>query len=147
MISQKSGISGWLLDNFKNFDNAWKEHGKTYNTVLVNSVAASCIDIFCTTVDTGKFNQVFSWFISEGIIPNYSDEKGQWWFSKNIFLTKIIKEKFADELKNKTTDELYLRMFIWEIYLNISYPFSLNKLIVNYGSSCVIKRKDLNPYF
>ena len=86
-------------ENFKKFDEAWSAQGKSNNPVLVNRVAATCTLEVSTTVDSGKFNQVFSWLIREGIIPTYPAEKDQDWFSKNIFLLKIIKDAFRDELR------------------------------------------------
>lgn len=120
--------------NFQKFDNAWSDQGKSKNPVLVNRVAAACTLEVSTTVDSGKFNQVFSWLIREGIIQAYSAEEDQDWYSKNIFLLKIIKDEFSDELRDNKTDEFYLSIFVWEMYENLSNPFSLKKQIVKYGA-------------
>lgn len=121
-------------EGFRKFDEAWSAQGKSNNPVLVNRVATACTLEVSTTVDSGKFNQVFSWLIREGIIPRYPAEKEQDWFSKNIFLLKIIKDEFGDELQDKKTDEFYLSQFVWELYENLSNPFSLKKQIVKYGA-------------
>lgn len=121
-------------ESFRNFDDAWSAQGKSNNPVLVNRVAAACTLEVSTTVDSGKFNQVFSWLICEGIIPAYPAEEDQDWFSKNIFLLKIIKDEFSDELKDNKTDEFYLSQFVWVLYENLSNPFSLKKQIVKYGA-------------
>ena len=121
-------------ENFRKFDDAWSAQGKSNNPVLVNRVAAACTLEVSTTVDSGKFNQVFSWLIREGIIPAYPTEEDQDWYSKNIFLLKIIKDKFSDELRDNKTDEFYLSQFIWVLYENLSNPFSLKKQIVKYGA-------------
>jgi 5-methylcytosine-specific restriction enzyme B len=119
---------------FRKFDDAWSAQGKSNNPVLVNRVAAACTSEVSTTVDSGRFNQVFSWFIHEGIIPAYPAGDDQDWFSKNIFLLKSIKDEFRDELRDKTTDEFYLSQFVWVLYENLSNPFSLKKQIVKYGA-------------
>ena len=119
---------------FRKFGEAWSAQGKSNNPVLVNRVAAACTLKVSTTVDSGKFNQVFSWLICEGIIPAYPSEEDQDWFSKNIFLMKIIKDGFSDELQDNKTDEFYLSQFIWLLYENLSNPFSLKKQIVKYGA-------------
>jgi 5-methylcytosine-specific restriction protein B len=121
-------------ENFQKFDDAWSAQGKSNNPVLVNRVAAACTLEVSTTVDSGKFNQVFSWLIREGIVPTYTAEKDQDWFSKNLFLLKIIKDEFSDELQDKKTDEFYLSQFVWVLYENLSNPFSLKKQIVKYGA-------------
>ncbi|MBT6480074.1 MAG: restriction endonuclease, partial [Gammaproteobacteria bacterium] len=58
-------------DAFRKFEDAWSAQGKSNNPVLVNRVAAACTLEVSTTVDSGKFNQVFSWLIREGIVPTY----------------------------------------------------------------------------
>ena len=121
-------------DAFRKFEDAWSAQGKSNNPVLVNRVAAACTLEVSTTVDSGKFNQVFSWLIREGIIPAYPAEKDQDWYSKNIFLLKIIKDEFSDELRDNKTDEFYLSQFVWVLYENLSNPFSLKKQIVKYGA-------------
>jgi len=120
--------------NFQKFDDAWSAQGKSNNPVLVNRVAAACTLEVSTTVDSGKFNQVFSWLIRERIIPAYPAEEDQDWYSKNIFLLKIIKDEFSDDLRDNKTDEFYLSQFVWVLYENLSNPFSLKKQIVKYGA-------------
>ncbi len=96
-------------------------------------VAASTLDV-STTVDSGKFNQVFSWLLHEKIIPAYPAEDDQDWYSKNKFLLSFIKAEFSDELREHKTDEVYLSQFVWKLYENLSNPFSLKKQIVKYGA-------------
>ena len=118
----------------KEFRDAWDNQGKGNNPVLVNRVAAACTLEVSTTVDSGKFDQVFNWLLSEGIIPACSEEEGKDWYSKNAFLLNFIKGKFRDELWDSETDEFYLSQFIWELYENLSNPFNLKKQIVKYGA-------------
>jgi 5-methylcytosine-specific restriction protein B len=121
-------------ESFKMFEGAWSAQGKSNNPVLVNRVAAACTLDVSTTVDSGKFNQVFSWLISEGIIPEYPAEEDQDWYSKNTFLMKIITDEFRDELDSQKTDEFYLSQFVWVLYENQANPFSLKKQIIKYGA-------------
>ncbi|HEK1028329.1 TPA: AAA family ATPase [Proteus mirabilis] len=121
-------------ENFTIFSDTWSNQGKSNNPVLVNRVAAACTLEVSTTVDSGKFNQVFSWLIREGIIPVYPTEENQSWFAKNIFLLKSIKSEFDNELWEGKTDEFYLSQFVWVLYENLSNPFSLKKQIIKYGA-------------
>lgn len=121
-------------ENFTIFSDSWSNQGKSNNPVLVNRVAAACTLEVSTTVDSGKFNQVFSWLTREGIIPAYPAEENQSWFAKNIFLLKSIKSEFDNELREGKTDEFYLSQFVWVLYENLSNPFSLKKQIVKYGA-------------
>lgn len=121
-------------ENFTIFSDTWSNQGKSNNPVLVNRVAAACTLEVPTTVDSGKFNQVFSWLIREGIIPVYPTEENQSWFAKNIFLLKSIKSEFDNELREGKTDEFYLSQFVWVLYENLSNPFSLKKQIIKYGA-------------
>ena len=121
-------------DKFEKFEEAWTGQGKSNNPVLVNRVAAACTHEVSTTVDSGKFNQVFSWLENEGIIPKYPSNDDQGWFAKNQFLVKAIKEEFQAKLKNGETDLFYLSQFVWILYENLSNPFSLKKQIVKYGA-------------
>jgi len=121
-------------ENFRKFEDAWSGQGKPNNPLLVNRVAAACTLDVSTTVDSGKFNEVFIWLIREGIISAYPAEEGRDWYSKNIFLLKIIKDEFSDELRGNKTDEFYLSQFVWLLYKNLLNPFSLKKQIVKYGA-------------
>ncbi|EPT0530626.1 McrB family protein [Proteus mirabilis] len=121
-------------ENFTIFSDTWSNQGKSNNPVLVNRVAAACTLEVSTTVDSGKFNQVFNWLIREGIIPVYPTEENQSWFAKNIFLLKSIKSEFDNELREGKTDEFYLSQFVWVLYENLSTPFSLKKQIIKYGA-------------
>ena len=119
------------------FDKVWhaqKESikGLVHNSVIINRVTAACTLEVSTTVDIPKFNKVFMWLISEKMISEYSvDErqytKGQRWFTRNQFLMKEIKNQFQDELKNKTTDEVYLSHFVWYLYEYIINPTLIKK--------------------
>ncbi|EXR31527.1 AAA domain family protein [Acinetobacter sp. 1179249] len=122
------------IRSYKIFQDHWSEYIEKNNPVLVNRVVAACTLDVSTTVDSGKFNQVFSWLMREKIIPIYPDSEPQDWFSKNQFLMEILKQVFSEEMQNQETDEFFLSQFVWELYENLSNPFSLKKQIIKYGA-------------
>lgn len=133
-----SSLENFILtpnkDAFIKFKEEWSAQGKSNNPVLVNRVAAACTLEVSTTVDSGKFNQVFSWLIREGIIPTYPIEDDQDWFSKNLYVQSMLKNEFSCELQDSKTDEFYLSQFVWILYENLTKPFSLKKQIIKYGA-------------
>ncbi|MBW7876589.1 MAG: AAA family ATPase [Candidatus Cloacimonetes bacterium] len=135
-----SSLQNFILtpdkENFDKFCKIWNNLSPRNNPVLVNRVAAACAGArkVSTTVDEGKFNQVFHWLVNKGIIQAYPKDKNQDWFSKNDFLLEFINNEFSDKLKEGSTDEFYLSMFVWKLYENISNPFRLKKQTVKYGA-------------
>ena len=122
-------------ETYNNFKKAWEQQEAGNNPVLVNRVAAACTTKVSTSVDGGKFNQVFEWLLKENLIKNYPENKNpDCWYSKNLHLMAEIHEKFSEEIKNEKTDEFFLSIFIWELYENIANPFSLKKQTVKYGA-------------
>lgn len=122
------------IRSYKIFQDHWSEYIEKNNPVLVNRVVAACTLDVSTTVDSGKFNQVFSWLMREKIIPIYPDSEAQDWFSKNQFLMGILKQVFSEEIQSQETDDFFLSQFVWELYENLSNPFSLKKQIIKYGA-------------
>tara|TARA_R110001632_G_scaffold40314_1_gene101075 strand:- start:83117 stop:84781 length:1665 start_codon:yes stop_codon:yes gene_type:complete len=122
------------ISHYKVFAKIWPQKVGKNNPVLVNRVAAACTLEVSTTVDSGKFGQVFDWLKKEKIVPSYPVDEDQDWFSKNSFLMKIIKNEFDEELQGKKTDEFYLSQFVWVLYENLTNPFSLKKQIIKYGA-------------
>ncbi len=121
-------------ENFKKFEEAWIGTGISRNWLRINRVAAACTLDVSTTANNSDFEKVFDWLICEEYIPEYPKKEPQDWYSKNTFLMKKIKDAFKDELEEKETDEFYLSIFVWEIYANMSNPFSLKKQVVKYGA-------------
>ena len=122
------------IETYQRFKKTWSDEGKSNNPVLINRVVAACTLDVSTTVDSGKFNQVFNWLMREKIIPIYPDSEAQDWYSKNYYLMEILKKVFSEEIQNQETDEFYLSQFVWELYENLSNPFSLKKQIIKYGA-------------
>ncbi|MGB3975862.1 MAG: AAA family ATPase [bacterium] len=139
-----SALQEFILDpnreNYQKFGDAWSAQRKGNRPVRVNRVAAACTLDVSTTVVFEKFNYVFKWLIREGIIPEYPGEEDQEdWYLMNKYLMEKIRAEFNDELQpneqgQRETDEFYLSQFVWELYKNISNPFSLKKQIVKYGA-------------
>lgn len=119
------------LQSYRDFQEWWCLQGVGNNPVLINRAVGACCKELSSTVDEGKFNQIFSWLEREQLIPLYPAGSPQDWFSKNVYL--IEKVTFAlDHVED--TDRYWISIFIWEMYLNMSNPFSLKKQIVKYGS-------------
>lgn len=128
-------IKGIILSHDYNSYDAlkkwWLEQKSGNNPVLINRAIAACTTKLSSTVDGGKFNQLFYWLQKEQLIPKYPNDAPQDWFSKNLFTVK--------EITNSLTtvpeiDEYWINIFVWEMYVNISNPFSLKKQVVKYGS-------------
>ncbi|MBV5343496.1 restriction endonuclease, partial [bacterium] len=75
-----------------------------------------------TTVDEGKFNQVFYWLQKEGLIAKYPNTEPQDWFNKNLFAVSQVRQELIDLAD---IDDYWIGLSIWEMYLNMSNPFSL----------------------
>ena len=125
-------IAETSIDSFRKFDEAWSNQRKGNNPVLVNRVAAACTLEVSTTVDIGKFNQVFSWLTEGKYIREYPGEDYSW-FAKNKFIIKEFHDEFSDEIENGITDKFYLSQLVWAIHENLSNTFSLKKQIIKYG--------------
>lgn len=119
-------------DRYLSFCKVWENKVSQNNPLLINRVAAACTNKVSTTVDSGKFNEIFNWLQDEHIIPNYS--QGEDWFSKNIFLMNLIHTEFEQEIQKGKTDEFYLSIFVWMLYEYKSNPFNLKKQIIKYGA-------------
>ena len=121
-------------DTLADFERVWLDQRGSNNPVLINRVAAACTTEVSSTVDSGKFNQLFYWLTKEKIIEQYDGNDD--WFSKNKFLMDSLKKKIYDGVINQNTedDEYYLSQFVWILYENMLNPFSLKKQIIKYGA-------------
>ncbi len=109
----------------------WQNQKMGNNPVLINRAMAACTKDISNTVDEGKFNQVFYWLQSEGLINPYPASNLQDWYSKNTF---IISELTTSLAGVPDIDHYWISIFLWDMYVNLSNPFSLKKQIVKYGS-------------
>lgn len=119
------------FDAFLQLQEWWPKQNVGNNPVLINRAIAACTTTVSTTVDEGKFNQVFYWLQKEGLIEFYDENNPQDWFNKNLHAI----EQLTKGLQGvPEIDEYWIGICIWEMYVNISNPFSLKKQIVKYGA-------------
>ena len=127
-------------ENHEAFSQAWCNLFKQNNPVHTNRASAACNIHLSSTVDEGKFNVIFDWFIKNNYVTPYSGDNN--WYDKNIFLVDEIRKglkengayldfKSSDQLE---IDDLWVNIFIWMAYENIANPFNLNKQIIKYGA-------------
>lgn len=119
------------FNSYNAFNEWWKRQNVGNNPVLINRAIAACNVRLSTTVDEGKFNQVFYWLQKEGLIAKYPNTEPQDWFNKNLFAVSQVRQELIDLAD---IDDYWIGLSIWEMYLNMSNPFSLKKQIVKYGS-------------
>lgn len=119
------------LASYENLRKWWVSQQVGNNPVLINRAIAACTNTVSSTVDEGKFNQVFYWLQREMLIPLYQDAEPQDWYSKNSFAIKHLTNALANVPE---IDEYWISICLWEMYVNISNPFSLKKQVVKYGS-------------
>ncbi|MFN8296728.1 MAG: AAA family ATPase [Chitinophagales bacterium] len=109
----------------------WQTQNVGNNPVLINRAIAACTGVVSSTVDEGRFNQVFYWLQNESLIEEYPTDAPQDWYNKNVF---VIKKITADLAGVAEIDEYWISICLWEMYVNISNPFSIKKQVVKYGS-------------
>jgi len=69
---------------------------------------------------------------TKGVVnPVYPDNDPQDWYSKNIFTIQHLTKGLAGVAE---IDNYWISICIWEMFVNISNPFSLKKQVVKYGS-------------
>jgi 5-methylcytosine-specific restriction protein B len=116
---------------YQEFQEFWKKQNVGFNPVLINRAMATCTIALTSTVEEGKFNEVFYWLQNEKIIEQYPNEEPQDWFSKNIFVMAQLKKQLSNY---KDIDDYWISLFYWEMFVNLANPFSLKKQIVKYGA-------------
>ncbi|MCW3105708.1 MAG: GTPase subunit of restriction endonuclease [Segetibacter sp.] len=119
------------LTSYDELKKWWQSQQVGNNPVLINRAIAACTTTLSSTVDEGKFNQIFYWLQQEALIPVYSQTDPQDWYSKNTFANEHLTKALAGVPE---IDEYWISICLWEMYVNISNPFSLKKQVVKYGS-------------
>lgn len=117
------------FNTYHNLQNWWSKQGVGNNPVLVNRAIAACTTEVSTTADEGKFNEVFHWLLKEKIIEPYTGKHG--WYYENKYLIDQLRKGLEG---TPEITEHWISMFVWEMYANISNPFTLNKQTVKYGA-------------
>ena len=118
--------------NFDAFRDRWWSFGKGRRPLLLNRVLAACTLDVSTTVDEGKFQGVYSWLLEEELIPQAGNAADDW-HAKNVHLMSALREHFKDELEAKKVSIHLLSIFVWELFVHMTNPFSLKKQVVRYG--------------
>lgn len=113
--------------NHNNLANVWSQKLGKNNPVQTNRATAACTLEVSTTVDAGKFNQVFIWLVKKNLIDKYEGD----WYEKNKLVVSKLREVLKDE---EDYDEYWCNIFYWEMYENLANPFSLKKQLVKYGA-------------
>lgn len=120
-------------EHFEAFRQAWSDSGAANRPLLVNRVLAACTTKVSTTVDEGKFGAVYWWMVQQGLIPASTSDVPDW-RTKNLHLIAELHTHFTEELSAKETDAHLLSVFVWELFSNLSNPFSLRKQVVRHGA-------------
>lgn len=126
--------------NHNYFASEWFQVFQKNNPVQTNRASAACNINLSSTVDEGKFNVIFDWFIKNNYVTTYSGDNN--WYDKNIFLVEEIRNGLKENdsyIDFKTSDNLeiddyWVNIFIWMAYENIANPFNLNKQLIKYGA-------------
>ena len=111
----------------------WKNLAKGDRPLLRNRVLAACTTSVSTTVDERKFNQVWGWLIEEDLIEKPTQDLSDW-RARNHYLMKEFAKAFSAEIKNDKADVYRLSIFVWQLYENLSNPFTLKLQEIRYGA-------------
>ncbi len=119
-----------LFDSWKQ---ASKDKGFDFTRAKANRFAAAFTDDVSTTADPTKFDQVYLWFSSHGLLgPHGAEPEG--WYEKNVLLVESLRGHFSDRLTAGKTDRRWLNMFVWFVWDRVvNDPFRLKKQVVKYG--------------
>jgi len=80
---------------FEKLKKYWSDREVGNNPVLINRImGAATLDV-TTTVDNGKFDQVFKWLQDRNLIPTYNATETDW-FHKNKYAISEIREGLKD---------------------------------------------------
>jgi len=124
-------------DSFDKFDEAWErlreQQGANRNQLLINRTLAACTEDVSSTVSGGDFEQVFWWLVNEKILPMPAKADADW-YEKNVYLMNFLSKEFGAELSSGGTSPQLLSIFVWNLFENITNPFSLKRQIIRYGA-------------
>lgn len=128
------------ITNHNHFASEWFQLFKKNNPVQTNRASAACNIQLSSTVDEGKFNVIFEWFIKNKYVNPYIGSNS--WYDKNIYLVAEIRKGLKENdiyFDFKTNhqlkiDDLWVNIFIWMAYENVANPFNLNKQLIKYGA-------------
>lgn len=118
------------LDNHNLLRQKWQDKTGGNNPVLTNRATATCSMNLTSTVNETYFSQVFNWLLKQELISTPIDITNDW-YSQNTFVISQLKGALMDV---DGADYYWISIFYWEMYENLSNPFSLKKQIVKYGA-------------
>lgn len=127
--------------NHDKFAELWYRLFSKNNPVQTNRASAAFTLDLSSTVDEGKFNSIFRWFIDNKYVDEYNGDHN--WYDKNKFLIEQLRtilmsdnDEFLSELKaaNIKIDKYWISIFIWMAFENINNSFQLNKQLIKYGA-------------
>src|SRR5690606_33746678 len=115
-------------DNFHDLHAVWKnpkEKGENVkmNYLLINRTIAACTLSVSSTVNEDMFDVVYKYLKEKEIITKAGDESD--WFEKNQHLIRELKRDLShyEEGIAKEDDDVWLSIFVWELYVYLSKPF------------------------
>lgn len=124
-------------ETFTNFSGAWdhvrEKYGANRNPLLVNRTLAACTADVSSTVNGGDFESVYWWLVGEEILVGVTDPDADW-YDKNVCLMRFLHTEFKKELEAGETSEQLLSIFVWNIFENLTNPFSLKRQLIKYGA-------------
>lgn len=124
-------------ESFVNFSAAWdlvsQKHGANRNPLLLNRTLAACTTEVSSTVNGGDFESVYWWLVREGILVERTDPESDW-YDKNVHLMRFLRTEFKNELEAGETSEQLLSIFVWNLFENITNPFTLKRQLIKYGA-------------
>ena len=124
-------------EKFRQYSEAWDrtrlEHDANRNPLLVNRTMAACTTNVSSTVNGADFDSVYCWLVREGFITADPGADSDW-YDRNVRVMEFLQASFSEELNEKTTSNQLLSIFVWNLFENISNPFSLKKQVVKYGA-------------
>jgi 5-methylcytosine-specific restriction protein B len=129
LFALKNLIIAPSFQHHNDFETIWYQKLGQNNPVLTNRTTAACTLDVTSTVDAGKFNQVFNWLTKKNLIPAYTGNHT--WYEKNKFVVLELRKLLS---KEKGFDEYWCNIFYWEMFENLANPFSLKKQLVKYGA-------------
>lgn len=126
-------------DTFHQLYSVWgkqKEKGEKVkmNHLLINRIIAACTLSVSSTVNEDLFDVVYKYLKENELVSEAGDETD--WYEKNVHVIKELKtglSHYKDGIAKKD-DDVWLSIFVWELYVYLSKPFSLQKQVIRYGA-------------
>ncbi|MGI0105610.1 McrB family protein [Salinimicrobium sp. WS361] len=126
-------------DTFHQLISVWKEQKEKgenvkMNHLLINRIIAACTLSVSSTVNEDLFDVVYRYLKKNGLVSKAGDETD--WYEKNAHVIKELKDGLSHYTDGtaKMDDDVWLSIFVWELYVYLSKPFNLQKQVIRYGA-------------